>query len=175
MRRRKIAAVETQIVFLLAVIGQRLPRNLSPRDPSPVSEYRKEKGIHTAAFLKHIQDLIEAATTRDSGRAQTAFSQLSETARVAYDRAYPLAKDDLVLPADLRAPPPTNSPQANARSPPANASKQAVEPGHDILTAATIPLNVTIHAEIANPSDAKGKTRTQQPPGSPIRTACVTK
>src|SRR5579864_2632281 len=58
MRRSEVSTVKTEVVLLLAVIGQRLTRNLSSGDPSPVSEYRKEKGIHAATLLKHIQDFL---------------------------------------------------------------------------------------------------------------------
>ena len=40
MRRGEVSAVKIQVVFLLAVIRQRLPRNLSSRDASTVSEDR---------------------------------------------------------------------------------------------------------------------------------------
>jgi hypothetical protein len=37
------------------VIGQRLARNLSAGNTSPVGEYGKKDGIHKSAFLKHIK------------------------------------------------------------------------------------------------------------------------
>jgi hypothetical protein len=46
--------VKIQIVFLLAMIGQRLARNLPSSDTSTIREYRKKQGIHRCAFLKHI-------------------------------------------------------------------------------------------------------------------------
>ena len=58
MRGREVSAVKIEIVFLLAVIRQRLSWNLSPGDPSTVGEYREEKSIHAATFLKHIQDSL---------------------------------------------------------------------------------------------------------------------
>jgi hypothetical protein len=45
--------------------------------------------------LQHLKDLIEALMTGEPERAKTAFSQLSDTARAAYQRAYPLAKNSL--------------------------------------------------------------------------------
>ena len=58
MRRGEVAAVKIEIVFLPAVIGQRLARNLSSSNTSTVGEYRKEQGIYTGTFLKHIKDLL---------------------------------------------------------------------------------------------------------------------
>ena len=60
MRRGEIPAVKIEIVFLLAVIGQRLARNLSSGNTSTVSEYRKKQGIHAGAFLKHIEHFLRA-------------------------------------------------------------------------------------------------------------------
>jgi hypothetical protein len=51
--------------------------------------------------LQHIKELIDAATTRDPEQARTAFNQLSEKARAAYQGAYPLTKDNLPSPGDL--------------------------------------------------------------------------
>jgi hypothetical protein len=50
--------VKIQIVFLLAMIRQRLARNLSSSDTSTIREYRKEQGIHSRAFLKHIENSL---------------------------------------------------------------------------------------------------------------------
>jgi hypothetical protein len=54
MGSREVSAVKIQIVFLLAMIGQRLARNLPSSDTSTIREYRKKQGIHRCAFLKHI-------------------------------------------------------------------------------------------------------------------------
>ena len=51
MRRGEISAVKIEIVLLLAVIGQRLARNLSSSDSATVGEHRKKQRIHAGAFL----------------------------------------------------------------------------------------------------------------------------
>src|SRR5215469_12139662 len=56
MRCGEIPAVKIEVILLLAVIGQRLARNLSSGYTSPVGEYREEQGIHAGTLLKHIQD-----------------------------------------------------------------------------------------------------------------------
>ncbi len=58
MRVGKVAAVKIEIVFLLPVIGQRLPRDLPSGNPSAVGEYRKKQGVHATPFLEHIQDFL---------------------------------------------------------------------------------------------------------------------
>ena len=58
MRRGEISAVKIEIVLLLAMIGQRLARNLSSGDTSTVGEYRKKQGIHAGTFVKHIEDFL---------------------------------------------------------------------------------------------------------------------
>ena len=58
MRCGEVAAVKIEVVFLLAVIGQRLARNLSSGDTSTVGEYRKKQRIDAGAFLKHIEDFL---------------------------------------------------------------------------------------------------------------------
>ena len=60
MRRGEVSAVKIEIVFLLAVIGQRLARNLPSGDTATVGEYRKKQRIHAGAFLKHIEDFLGA-------------------------------------------------------------------------------------------------------------------
>ena len=42
MRCGEVSAVEIEIVFLLAMIGQRLARNLPSRDTATISEYSKK-------------------------------------------------------------------------------------------------------------------------------------
>ena len=58
MRGGEVPAVKIEIVLLLAVIGQRLARNLSSGNAATVGEYRKKQRIHAAAFLKHIEDFL---------------------------------------------------------------------------------------------------------------------
>ncbi len=58
MRGGEVPAVKIEIVLLLAVIGQRLARNLSSGDTATVGEYRKKQRIHAGTFLKHIQDFL---------------------------------------------------------------------------------------------------------------------
>ena len=60
MRRGEVSAVKIEVVLLLAVIGQRLARNLSSGDAATVGEYRKKQRIHAGAFLKHIEDFLGA-------------------------------------------------------------------------------------------------------------------
>ena len=60
MRGSEVPAMKIEIVLLLAVIGQRLARNLSSGDTATIGEYRKKKGIHAGTFLKHIQDFFGA-------------------------------------------------------------------------------------------------------------------
>ena len=60
MRRGKISAVEIQIVFLFAVVGQRLSGNLPSRDATSIGEYSKEQGIHASALLQYIQHFLRA-------------------------------------------------------------------------------------------------------------------
>jgi hypothetical protein len=113
------------------------------------NEYRQLTNGQSLSIsdLEHIQELIEAAITRDTQSARTAFNQLSEPARAAYERAYPLAKDNLVRPDELSAGGATMSAQPGA-------STQEIEPNNDILTANNIPLNATISGAIDGPSDA---------------------
>jgi hypothetical protein len=60
MRGGEVPTVKIEIVLLLAVIGQRLARNLSSGDTSTVGEYSKKQGIHTSTFLKNIKDFFGA-------------------------------------------------------------------------------------------------------------------
>ena len=60
MRGGEVPAVKIEIVFLLAMIGQGLPRNLSSGDTSTVGKYRKKQSIHTGSFLNHIKDFLGA-------------------------------------------------------------------------------------------------------------------
>src|SRR5215469_831524 len=56
MRCSEVPTAKIEIVLLLAVIGQRLARNLSSGDTPPVGEYREEQRIHAGTLLKHIKD-----------------------------------------------------------------------------------------------------------------------
>ena len=58
MRGGEVPAVKIEIVLPLAVIGQRLARNLSSCDTATVGEYRKKQRIHAGMFLKHIKDFL---------------------------------------------------------------------------------------------------------------------
>ncbi len=60
MRNSEVAAVKIEVVFLLAVIGQRLAGNLPSGDAAAVGEYGKKQGIHAGTFLKHIEDFLGA-------------------------------------------------------------------------------------------------------------------
>jgi hypothetical protein len=60
MRSGEISTVEIEIVFLFAMIGQRLARNLSSGNPATVGEDREKERIHGGTFLKHIEDLLGA-------------------------------------------------------------------------------------------------------------------
>ena len=60
MRRGEVPAVKVEIVFLLAMIRQRLARNLPSRNSSSVGEHCKEQGIHASTLLKLIQHLLGA-------------------------------------------------------------------------------------------------------------------
>jgi hypothetical protein len=67
------------------------------------NEYRQSNNGESlsSSDLQHIKELIAAATARDSVQERTAFNQLSEKARAAYEGAYPLAKDKLPPPEEL--------------------------------------------------------------------------
>src|SRR5215467_1877074 len=56
MRCSEVPAAKIDVVLLLAVIGQRLSRNLSAGVTPLVGEYREEQGIHAGTLLKHIKD-----------------------------------------------------------------------------------------------------------------------
>ena len=58
MRSGEVPAVKIEIVLLLAMIGQRLARDLSSGDTSTVGEYCKKEGIHAGTFLKNIQNFL---------------------------------------------------------------------------------------------------------------------
>ena len=60
MRRGKIAAMEIQVVFLLAVVGQRLARHLPARNASAISEHRQEERVDVGALLEDVQNLLHA-------------------------------------------------------------------------------------------------------------------
>ncbi len=52
---REQAAVEIEIVFLRAMVGQRLIRELASRDATPVGEHCQEERVHVGPFLQNIQ------------------------------------------------------------------------------------------------------------------------
>ncbi len=56
--RGEVSTVKIQVVFLLAVIRQRLARNLPSRDAATVSEHREEERIHAGALLQYIEDFF---------------------------------------------------------------------------------------------------------------------
>ena len=58
LRRGEITTVEVEVVFLLAMIGKRLARNLPPSDAATVSENSEEQRIHTSTLLQIVQDLF---------------------------------------------------------------------------------------------------------------------
>src|SRR5215469_9583578 len=60
MRSGEISAVKIEIVFLLAMIGQGLARNLSSSDAATVGEDREKQRVYAGTFLKHIEDLLGA-------------------------------------------------------------------------------------------------------------------
>jgi hypothetical protein len=84
------------------------------------NEYQRSNNGESlsSSDLQHIKELIDAATTRDPEQARTAFNQLSEKARAAYEGAYPLTKDNLPSPGDLTSgastTPPVTKPSAVA-------------------------------------------------------------
>ena len=102
----------------------------------------------SSSDLQHIKELIDAATMRDSEQARTAYNQLSDKARAAYESAYPLAKGNL--------PPPQELSMGASTTPLATkASAQETEPNNSILKAKDIPLNAVIKAAIGNNSDPR--------------------
>jgi hypothetical protein len=123
------------------------------------NEYRQshEGQSLSSSDLQHIKELIEAAMTRDPQSARIAFNKLSGPARAAYERAYPLAKDDLVSPEELSAGGATTSAQPGT-------STRETEPNDDILNANPIPLNATISAAIDGASDTDYFTFTTSDP-----------
>jgi hypothetical protein len=62
MRRGKVPAVEVQIVSLLAMIGERVPRNLPARDTATVSGHGKKKRIHTGSLVEDVEHLFQLKT-----------------------------------------------------------------------------------------------------------------
>src|SRR4051812_22398845 len=60
MRRGVVAAVKIEIIFLLAVVGQRAVPYLSAGDAASIGERGEEDGIHSAFFLKDIENLFRA-------------------------------------------------------------------------------------------------------------------
>ena len=60
MGRGEVSPVKIQIVFLFAMIRQRLARNLPAGDPPAIGERREEDRVDVAALLNRVQDLIDA-------------------------------------------------------------------------------------------------------------------
>ena len=60
MRRGEVAAVKIEIVFLLAVIGQRLSGNLPSGDAATVGEHGKKQRIHAGTFLEGVENFLGA-------------------------------------------------------------------------------------------------------------------
>jgi len=52
--------MKVEIVFLLAVIGQRLAGNLSSDDVADMGEHGEKQRVHAGAFLKSVQDSLGA-------------------------------------------------------------------------------------------------------------------
>ena len=52
--------MKVEIVFLLAVIGQRLAGNLSSDDVAAMGEHGEKQRVHAGAFLKSVQDFLGA-------------------------------------------------------------------------------------------------------------------
>src|SRR5262249_29107675 len=60
MRRGVVAAMKIEVVFLLAMVGQRTIPDLAPGDASAISECRQENGVYGAFFLQDIEDFFRA-------------------------------------------------------------------------------------------------------------------
>ena len=64
MHRAVVAAVIVQVVFLLAMVRQRLAGHLASRDAATVSERRQKQGIDRRPLLENIQHLPGALIDR---------------------------------------------------------------------------------------------------------------
>ena len=60
MGRGKVSAMKIKVVFLLAVIGQRLAGNLSSGNATAIGEYREEQSIHASALLQDVKNFFSA-------------------------------------------------------------------------------------------------------------------
>jgi hypothetical protein len=60
VQRGEIAAMKIRVLFLLAMVRQRLPRHLPAADSASVGERRQEQGVHRSALLQNIQHLLGA-------------------------------------------------------------------------------------------------------------------
>ena len=67
MRRGKIPAVKIQVVFLLAVIGQRLARHLTSRDAPAIGEDSEEERIDGSALLEDVENLLDPLIQKRNG------------------------------------------------------------------------------------------------------------
>ena len=68
----KLPPVEIEIVLLLAVIGQRLARDLSSGNAAAVGEDRKEQRIHGPSFLKDVEHFLRALVHERDGASLNA-------------------------------------------------------------------------------------------------------
>ena len=67
VRRCEIPAVKIEVVFLLAVIGQRLAGNLPAGDAAAVREDGEEKRVDRASLLQSVEDLLGAFIDERNG------------------------------------------------------------------------------------------------------------
>src|SRR5690348_13195799 len=67
VRAGKIAAVEFRIVFLLAMIRQRLTGNLPAGNAAAISETRDEQGVNAGILLKPIQSWLNTFVDKRYG------------------------------------------------------------------------------------------------------------
>jgi len=58
--------MKVEIVFLLAVIGQRLAGNLSSDDVAAMGEHGEKQRVHAGAFLKSVQDFSVPSSTNET-------------------------------------------------------------------------------------------------------------
>ena len=58
--------MKVEIVFLLAVIGQRLAGNLSSDDVAAIGEHGEKQRVHAGAFLKSVQDFSVPSSTNET-------------------------------------------------------------------------------------------------------------
>ena len=66
--------MKVEIVFLLAVIGQRLAGNLSSDDVAAMGEHGEKQRVHAGAFLKSVQDFSVPSSTNENCSHLVAYS-----------------------------------------------------------------------------------------------------